>query len=719
MPKTQAQRNPAPPLSDGKTKDRLLSSIHKISSLLTRSISLDRVLTLIVRETSLVFGFTRMAIFLLDKDQDLLECRYIHGFNAQDSERALHFPYRLADQDCVETRVVRFGRTMYVRDYLTDPRMTPIDRTVSRIMRRVSTIAVPLKIKRDVIGLITADKDDTRLKLTRKDINTFSTFANQASIIIENARLQAQNQKKIKQLLTLQEISQKTSSTFHQGKLFRAITASARKLTRASEAVLYLLDDEGKDLLLTATSGQTPSDQQPQRRRVGDGLVGRVAQIGAPLTPVHAPGDELGPDCLDGMASRLAVPLISEKRRIGVLEVASPGKTAFSEDDQKLLMIFAGHSATLIRNARLYGQVMTERNFRENILESSPNSMIAINLKKEISSINRRTEEMFAVNRSQVAGCRATEVFGEEIGRIVDLALDEHAVVNRKEIRRNGGKGSAAILGVTSSLLRNHQGSLIGAMLIVRDLTEEKKTEDLIRRLDRLTSLGQMSAGIAHEIRNPLASIYFNVQLLAKKLPATDPTRSLLGDTQEGINRIRALVKGMLDFAKPSLPSLKHCALAPIIHESIALIDSQLKKNKVAVRLALKDDLPQILCDPHQIQQVVVNLLLNAMDAMPAGGRIDLTATFVAPPAQPCGQVILRCTDHGQGIAPDSLASIFNPFFTTKPEGTGLGLSIVHKILEQHQAVVDVTSQEGRGTTFVLKFPACRIEGEPCTATPS
>ena len=199
MAPDQARRNVTGCIDDLKTKDKLLSSMHKISCLLTRPISLDRILTAIVRETSLVFGFTRLAIFLTDRERSLLECCYIHGFNPGDSERALRFPYRLNLHDCVETRVAQRGTTIYVEDYGLDSRMTPVDLKVSRIMRRVSTIAVPLKIKKDVIGLITADKGDSKLSMTRRDIAAFSTFANQASIVIENARLQAQNKEKIKQ----------------------------------------------------------------------------------------------------------------------------------------------------------------------------------------------------------------------------------------------------------------------------------------------------------------------------------------------------------------------------------------------------------------------------------------------------------------------------------------------------------------------------------------
>ncbi len=713
MPKKQAGGNAASYLSDLKTKDKLLSSIHKISSLLTRPISLDTILTSIVKESCLVFGFTRLAIFLADKDRGVLECRYIHGFSPQDSERAHRFPYRLGEHDCVETRVAGLGKTIFIKEYLSDPRVTAIDLKVSQIMGRVSTIAVPLKIKKDIIGLITADKDNIKLKLTKADIDAFTTFANQASIIIENARLQEQNQKKIKQLLTLQAISKKTSATFNLEKLPHVMSASALRLTKASGCTLFLLDEEQTNLLVASRNGyeQWPGEQSG-RIKVGEGMVGGVAGSGVAALVRDVSLEPGGRETLVGVASQLAVPLICEKRVLGVLHVESCRKAAFSEDDLKVLMIFAGHAASLIKNARLYGQVMTERNFRENILESSPNSVVSINLKKEISSINRRTEDIFRLKRGDVLGRKAADVFARDITQIIDLALDTHRVVDYQEINKNSRDGNAAILGITSSLLRNHQRNLIGAMLIIRDLTEEKRTEELIRRMDRLTSLGQLSAGIAHEIRNPLTSMNFNVQLLAKKVVATEATKELIDDTLEGIDRIKTLVKGMLDFAKPSLPCLKSDSLLRVLNDSIALIDSQLKKKGVEVVLEGDEDFPEVILDAHQIQQVFVNLLLNGMEAMPGGGRISITSRVERDPAKQGGQVVLHCADAGTGIAHENLSKIFNPFFTTKPEGTGLGLPIVHKILEQHNASVDVVSEEGRGTTFILRFPIVRTEGK-------
>jgi PAS domain S-box-containing protein len=699
-------------LSELQTKERLLSSIHKISSLLTRPISLDKILTCIVKETAQVFSFTRVGIFLSDKDKGLLECKYLIGFNAEESERAYTKPYRLADHDCLDTKVARYGKTIYSRDMVNDPRATPLDLKVCKYMKRVATITVPLKIKKDTIGLIVADRRDQELNLTRKDIDSFTTFANQASVIIENARLQEQNQRKIRQLLALQEISRKTSSTINLKNLLNVISASAMKITRASSCALLLVDDDQKHLRIASQIGyEELDDPENFRLRIGEGIAGWVAQNGAPLLVRFVSQEPRYLEVRKAVESQLAVPLISENKVLGVLNVDSVKRTAFSEDDLKLLVIYAGHTATLIKNARLYGQVMTERNFRENILQSSPNSVIAINMKKEIISINRRTEELFRLKRKNVLGQKVGAVFGEQIVRLVDQAIDHGNLEEYREIRKSRKDGSQLILGITSSWLRDHQDHLIGIIFIVRDLTEGKRTEELIRRMDRLTSIGQLSAGVAHEIRNPLASISLNVQMLSKKWALDEPAQNIVSDTLEGIDRIKSLVKGMLDFAKPSTPALKRGSLARVLKNSIALLDSQLRKKRIEVKLDLVEDLPEIVFDEHQIQQVLVNLLLNGLEAMSDGGSLRIKGGIGKDQKKRRRHLALQIMDSGVGIPPGNLSKIFDPFFTTKPEGTGLGLSIVHKILDQHQASIDVVSEENRGTTFILSFPLTPLEG--------
>ena len=692
-------------LSELKTKERILSSIHKISSLLTRPISVDKILTCIVEETAKVFGFVRVGVFLTNKDKGLLECKYLIGFNSEETERALTKPYRLADHDCLDTKVARYGKTIYSRDMVNDPRATPLDLKVSQHMKRLATIIAPLKIKRDTIGLIVADRRDQQLHLTKKDIDSFSTFANQASVIIENARLQEQNQRKIQQLLALQEISRKTSSTINLKKLLNVISASALKITQASSCALLLVDDDQEHLQIASQIGyEGLDDLENFRLRIGEGVAGWVAQHGVPLLVRYVSQELRYVEVMKEVESELAVPLISENKVLGVLNVDSRNRAAFSEDDLKLLMIYAGHTASLIKNARLYGQVMTERNFRENILESSPNSVIAVNMKKEITSINRRTEELFRLKRKNALGQKAADVFGPEIIQLVDLAIDRGDLIDYKEIRKNRKDGSQLTLGIISSWLRDHQGNLIGVIFIVRDLTEDKRTEELIRRMDRLTSIGQLSAGIAHEIRNPLASISLNVQILSKKLALDDASKNIVSDTLEGIERIKSLVKGMLDFAKPSTPALKRDSIARVLRNSISLLDSQLRKKRIEVKLDLAEDLPEVVFDEHQIQQVFVNLLLNGLEAMNEGDSIKIKST-IGKDQKKQRHLALHIMDTGGGIPSFNLSKIFDPFFTTKPEGTGLGLSIVHKILEQHHATIDVVSEENRGTTFILSFP--------------
>jgi PAS domain S-box-containing protein len=691
-------------LSELKTKERLLSSIHKISSLLTRPISLDKILTCIVKETAQVFGFIRVGIFLTDRDKGLLECKYLIGFSPEETERALTKPYRLEDHDCMDTKVARYGKTIYSRDMVNDLRATPLDLKISQYMKRLATIIVPLKIKQATIGLIVADRRDQKLTLTKKDIDSFSTFANQASIIIENARLQEQNQRKIQQLLALQEISRKTSSTINLNKLLGVITASAMKITKASSCALLLVDNDNQHLRVASQIGYEGLDTARFRMKAGQGIAGWVAANGVPLLVRDVSREPRYVEAIKEVKSELAVPLISENKVLGVLNVDSVNQAAFSEDDLKLLVIYAGHTASLIKNARLYGQVMTERNFRENILESSPNSVIAVNMKKEITSINRRTEELFRLKRKHALGQKAADVFGQEIVQLVDLAIDQGDLIDYKEIRKSRKDGGQLTLGIISSWLRDHQDNLIGVVFIVRDLTEGKRTEELIRRMDRLTSIGQLSAGIAHEIRNPLASISLNVQMLSKKLPLGLAAKNMVSDTLEGIERIKSLVKGMLNFAKPSTPALKRDSIARVLRNSISLLDSQLRKKRIEVKLDLPEDLPEVVFDEHQIQQVFVNLLLNGLEAMSDGGSIKIKST-IGKDQKKRRHLALHIMDTGGGIPPFNLSKIFDPFFTTKSEGTGLGLSIVHKILEQHHAAIDVVSEENRGTTFILSFP--------------
>lgn len=227
---------------DAARKERLLSSIHKISSLLTKPITLDRILTEIVKETSRVFGFTRVAIFLRDEDSSLLECKYLIGFKPAERERALTRPFHLDRHECIETAVVKTGKTIFIKDHGKDDRITDIDLKISAIHKRVSTLAVPLMIKKDVIGLLEADRNDVKMDLTKSEIKSFSIFANQASIVIENAKLQERNKKRIEQLLSWQEVE---TDMVCESEEMKRVLAQTLKIARSYDTTVLIEGETG------------------------------------------------------------------------------------------------------------------------------------------------------------------------------------------------------------------------------------------------------------------------------------------------------------------------------------------------------------------------------------------------------------------------------------------------------------------------------------------
>ena len=526
-------------------KDRLLTSVHKISNLLTRPVSLDTVLTAIVEETAHVFGYDRVAIYLVSKDGKLLECKYEIGFTPEEMEIAFQRPFSLERHECIETLVVKTGENVYIRDYNADSRVTYLDRKVSAKQNRFATIAVPLRLRESVIGLIEADRGGYPLVLTEEDIQHLSIFANQASIIIENTRL--------------------------------------------------------------------------------------------------------------------------------------------------------------------YEQLVNERNFAENVVQSSPNCILVVNCDGTIRTVNPMTQSIFGLAPEAVIGRMAADVFDDPLGKIIRDALagqmsDSHEIV----IKRKGG--ARTVLDVSTSQLKSQDGTVLGAVLIATDLTEVKKTDEWMRRVDRLSSLGQLSAGVAHEIRNPLASINFNIQLLSKRVPLDEKSRRIVENSLAGVDRIKGLVKGMLDFSRPAPPQLKKESIHRALEDAVALMDSQFAKHGIRVVMNLADEVPDIVFDNRQIQQVFVNMLLNAMQAMPEGGTVTIETRVGGETKELSRYLSVYISDTGIGIPRENFSKIFDPFFTTKPEGTGLGLSIAHKILEQHGALMEIRSRIGQGTMFIVRFPIQGVE---------
>lgn len=234
----------------------------------------------------------------------------------------------------------------------------------------------------------------------------------------------------------------------------------------------------------------------------------------------------------------------------------------------------------------------------------------------------------------------------------------------------------------------------------------EKYHYEQMKRADRLASIGEMAAGIAHEIKNPLAGITGVIQVLKRELPQGDPKRSVYEEIIVQVERLDKAVRNLLSFARPPEPKMTLVDLNEQISKVLDFLAPQFMKNGIVAERKLAPALPWLMLDPDLLQQAFLNIALNAIQSMPAGGRFHVETQSVPASDDSPGAVRIIMGDTGKGIAPEALGKIFNPFFTTRQQGTGLGLSITQRIIEQHGGEIMVTSPPGKGATFSIIFPS-------------
>lgn len=244
-------------------------------------------------------------------------------------------------------------------------------------------------------------------------------------------------------------------------------------------------------------------------------------------------------------------------------------------------------------------------------------------------------------------------------------------------------------------------GQLIGAIEISRDITRDINLQKVMMQQEKLASIGRLSAGVAHEINNPLTTILTTAILIQEDLDPDDPTHAELGTIASETLRCRKIVTSLLDFARQTKPAKKPLDLNQILSESVVLTKKQAAFNDILIICELGESLPIIEVDKGQIQQAIINLAINAMEAAGTGGKVTLSTRW----ADDRRAIEILVSDDGCGILPEHLDRIIDPFFTTKDDGTGLGLAITHGIVEQHGGDLDVVSDPGEGSTFIVRLP--------------
>jgi len=527
--------------------NNLLSHIYEISSLLTELPNLGHVLNEITNRSMNGLKFDRAIVMLLNHDKTKLECKCINGFTPQGEKRAWEKPLVIDRHDCYETKVVRFGTPRFVPDTERAPDVTPIDRMINHYQERYSVLYVPLKIKDKILGLLGVDRFRTRMEITQDDVESLTIFANQASIIIENARL--------------------------------------------------------------------------------------------------------------------------------------------------------------------YEALKDEKTLSENIIKCSTNGVIVSDLMGNILNMNPRAEEILDVSRESVGRMLIQDLFKftiQDHWRIIQ-ALKNREDIHFFDYAYTRPDEKRLILNLSGFAVHDEHKKSLGAVTVITDLTEKKRMDDYLLRVENFTALGRIAAGIAHEIRNPLAGIYTTVQNLESDLSDTDSCRADLKNILAEIDRVEHLIRDLLDLVRTVPLQVEEFDIHSLLATTLLLLRKEMAKKRIKFRAEYDAKTSILKADPKRLRQVFLNLTLNAIESMNGGGSITVRTGTTMLRDREKGEewLAVDILDDGIGIPAKHLNRIFDPFFTTKG-GTGLGLTVTHKIIEDHKGMMEVESQEEKGTRIRVLLPLIR-----------
>jgi two-component system nitrogen regulation sensor histidine kinase GlnL len=351
--------------------------------------------------------------------------------------------------------------------------------------------------------------------------------------------------------------------------------------------------------------------------------------------------------------------------------------------------------------------------FYANVIDSVGDGVIVLNPGGEISLLNPAAEELTGVSRRLAMGTPFTTVFKSEklLIEMVSKTTESGMTISDHEniVLYRGGHPTP--VSATTSPLMLGSGERIGTILQLRDLSNIRELEEAVRTADRLSSLGTLAAGLAHEIKNPLGGIKGAAQLLEKELPTDsellDYTRIMIKETQ----RVNRIVEELLALTTPRKLELSKVNLHQILEDILTLQKNSLGKREIAFVKQFDPSIPTILADEEQLTQLFLNLTKNAVEAVGGNGQIKISSRILAEYTltkrgeRRQRMVAVEITDDGQGMSKELIDQLFTPFFTTKSKGTGLGLAICHKIVTEHRGMIKVASEQGKGTTFTVMLP--------------
>ena len=414
------------------------------------------------------------------------------------------------------------------------------------------------------------------------------------------------------------------------------------------------------------------------------------------------------------------VPCVSKEGTIAVMALGRRGSAELlSSEDMALVSAVAAQAATALENGRLYRELRTKadelermRQFSENILESLNDGLAVLDRNGRVVRWNRQLEELYGLRHEQAVGRPTEDVFDAQV---VDMirglsgGAPEGAAYYKVPLATRHRPARRLLVNLGATPLRDSHSDVVGSILIVEDISSRVQLEEQLQISEKMASIGLLAAGVAHEVNTPLTGISSFTQMLLESAKPDDPATPVLEKIERQTFRAAKIVNGLLNLARPAQVDTGPCDLNAVINDVLSLLEHQFRTGSIQVRKELGSRPPMVQGVEHKLQQVFLNLFLNARDAMPSGGWLTIATR------EDHNGAVVEVADTGSGIPPEMLSRIYDPFFTTKDigKGTGLGLSIAYGIVQEHGGRITCDSQVGQGTRFTIRLPLAAAEARP------
>jgi PAS domain S-box-containing protein len=514
---------------------------------------------------------------------------------------------------------------------------------------------------------------------------------------------------------TLIEFGRELSSERDLGKMLEAILERIQRTLLVDRMAVFLADADKPGFVLAKSSGFAQpgwlnlSFLSSQRPEFAEG------HLFYDNTHQAVREEPSAQETIAALDLNYYIPCTVMKRTIAMLGLGKTSDGDFlSSEDVELLETLAGYIGIALQNAQLYASLEEKvqeyerlKEFNENIVESINVGVFAVDLQDKVESWNSQMEVMYGLLRASAIGKSILNVlpsaFCEEFFRV----RDNPGIHNLYKFRLGTTAGDTRVVNVAIAPLISKDFRVVGRLVIVDDITERIDLEAQLAQSDKMSSIGLLAAGVAHEVNTPLAVISSYAQLLAKQLQGDEKRSELLDKITKQTFRASEIVNNLLNFSRTSGTEFGNVDLNRIIQDTLALLEHQFKTARIRVVGELQPSLPHIHGNQGKLQQVFLNLFLNAKDAMPQGGTLTVRTAYDQG-------VSASVIDTGTGIAPEHIHRIYDPFFTTKSRpkqggsGTGLGLAVTYGIIQEHAGKIRVESSPGAGTSFLMEFPMSR-----------